>query len=100
MISRIRAANPKRCVLARPSTEWLAVPLSSNPAAADHEIVLIKNRRLAGRDRALRGVQFHGGFSVRERSQCRERAGMVVANLCRDLGRLGKRVERNPVAAI
>ncbi len=33
--------------------------LAADPPAADNQIVLIKHRRLAGRDRALRRVQFH-----------------------------------------
>src|ERR1039458_7666885 len=33
--------------------------LTGNPAAAQHQVVPVEHRRLAGRDGALRGVQLH-----------------------------------------
>jgi len=74
--------------------------LPRNPSAADHQIVLIKHRRLAGRDGALRQVQFHLRAPVTLRRHRRRCAGMVVTNLGCDFDWLRQMVERNPVAAV
>ena len=57
---------------------------SRNPPAADDQIVLIKHRRLAGRDGALGGMQFHLYRTVAGRRHRRGRAGMVVTDFRRD----------------
>src|ERR1035438_9659658 len=71
-----------------------------NPPAANHQIVLVKHRRLPGRDGALRFVQFYFCPVPAERGHGRRRAGMVVTNLGRDFYWLRQMVERNPVAAV
>src|ERR1039458_6038081 len=72
--------------------------LTRNPSAADDQIVLIKHRRLTGRDGALGCVQFdlHRTFSGWF-PRC-GRAVMVVTDFRRDLDWPRQFVEWMPVA--
>src|ERR1051325_2491183 len=70
------------------------------PPAAEDQIVLIKHRRLARRDRALwrRELHFHlSTWQWGHRGGC---AGVIVTNLHHRLQRPVRRVEGNPVTAV
>ena len=61
---------------------------AANPAAAEDDVAIVKDRGLAGRDGFLRLVQLDARAAVLERRDRRARAGMAVANLHRDFERL------------
>ena len=69
----------------------------ANPAAADHDVSIVKNRGLSGRDRFLRLVQLDASAPVLQRREGRAGPGMAVTNLDRDFDRLIRLVAAAPV---
>ena len=74
--------------------------LAADPSAANHQIVLIKHRRLSGRDGTLRQVQFYFRAPVVLRRHRRRRAGMVVTDFYRGFDFHRRGLERYPVASL
>src|SRR5438874_7742823 len=88
------------CPALRPAA--LVVPGSStstDPPAAEHQLILIKNAGLTRRNRALRRLQSYPRVPVAEQRHCRRCARMVVTNLGGHFQDLGWCVEGNPIAA-
>ena len=71
-----------------------------NPAAADDQILVVKDAGLTGGDCALRNVQFNGCAAIWCGANGGRSAGMIVSDFRGHLHFLGRRIKRNPIAAL
>ena len=55
----------------------------TDPTAADYNVAIVNYRGLTRSDRALRVVQTNSGAIIFQRRHCRNRSGMIIANLDR-----------------
>src|SRR3954470_1968081 len=88
--AKARSTSNEKCSMLPPSY----------PSSAQHQILLIKYRRLSRRDRALRRVQFHPRPAIFDPSDGCRGSRVIIPNFSRHFDRAFELVEGNPVAAI
>lgn len=70
---------------------------SLDPATAEADVPFVEDRRLAWRDRALRGVEAHADAPIRERLEARGRFAVPIADLDAGPQRLRRCRDGEPV---
>ena len=53
----------------------------TDPTATEHNVAIVNYRGLTRSDRALRLVQTNSGAIIFQRRHCRNRSGMIIADL-------------------
>src|SRR5262249_39724673 len=79
--SRCAASSYRRGLLRPRRLSGLRMMQTANPTAAEHNVTVINNRSLPGRYRALRVVQLDMCAMIFQWRNCRNRSGMIIADV-------------------